>query len=254
MRLTKHVYLVGSGKSGVRLTCEADCHVYLIASTKGELALIDSGSGLSTEDILNQIIQEGFELSKIKTVLCTHAHPDHAGGLAELRALLGCKILVPEAEARAFETNDEVALGLADARRAGIYGPEFVIRPCSVDHRVRHGEEFAIGELCIKAIHVPSHSVGSTCYLLEEGFPRRRILFSGDVVFADRRLGLLNCTGSSLENYRRYLKRLRGLAIDALLPGHYRFVLSQGQDDINRACQTLESSLFIPPSIKDCCC
>jgi len=254
MRLTRHVYLVGSGSSGVRLTAEADCHVYLVASAKGELALIDSGSGLSTEAILNQITQEGFELSKIKAVLCTHVHPDHAGGLAELRERLGCEILVPDAEAQAFETNDEVALGLAEARRAGIYGPEFSIRPCPVDHRVRHGEEFAIGELRIKAMHVPSHSVGSTCYLLQEGHSGRRILFSGDVIFADGRLGLLNCTGSSLENYRRYLRRLRGLAIDALLPGHYRFVLSQGQDDIDRACQTLESSLFIPPSIKECCC
>jgi glyoxylase-like metal-dependent hydrolase (beta-lactamase superfamily II) len=253
MRLTKHVYLVGSGDSGFRLSADADCNVYLIASATGELGLIDSGSGLATDIILKQIIAEGFDPSKIKIIFCTHAHPDHAGGIYELRKLLGCIVALPDAEATGFEAHDEAALGLIEARRAGIYGPEYSFRTCHVDYRVQHKDEFTIGELRITAIHVPSHSVGSTCYLLQEGQQGRKSLFSGDVIFADGRLGLLNCQGSSLENYRKYLSRLRGLGIDALFPGHYRFVLNNGQKDIDKACQILETSLFIPPTVKDCC-
>ena len=57
MRITKRIYLVGSGQNGFNLTDDYDCHVYLL-DCGGEYALIDAGGGRSTAAILTNIEAE----------------------------------------------------------------------------------------------------------------------------------------------------------------------------------------------------
>jgi hypothetical protein len=45
MNIADWLYLVGSGRSGFRLTDDYDCHVYLLDGGGGAYALIDAGSG-----------------------------------------------------------------------------------------------------------------------------------------------------------------------------------------------------------------
>ena len=48
-------------------------------------------------------------------------------------------------------------------------------------------------------------------------------------------ISLLNCPGSSLEDYGKYISRLADLRVEALLPGHYGFTLGMGQQHIDIA-------------------
>jgi len=246
MRLTEEVYLVGSGNLGLRISAKEDCHVYLV-NGGSELALIDAGSGLGLDRILKEIDFHRFDLRNLKKLFLTHAHVDHVGGAARFHALCNCEVYLPEAEAKAFENGDEEALGIAAAKRLGALSHRYTLQVCPLAGYVGHNDRFEIGELTLQAIHVPGHSKGSTCYLLSGG--ERRVLFSGDTVFVGGRIGLINCVGSSLADYRKSIQRLRDLDVDALFPGHFSFVLSEGKRDIEKACQHVECNLYVPPTI-----
>ena len=93
MKLTDRIYLVGSGAFGFDLTHNLDCHVYLI-NGGDELALVDAGIGLATDEILKNIKAEGFNFEKIKYLLITHTHADHSGGAGQMKQEVGCEVLV----------------------------------------------------------------------------------------------------------------------------------------------------------------
>ena len=63
MKLTADVYLVGGGDYGFNLTHRLDCHTYLVDGG-GELALIDAGFGPGTDQILEMIRDDGFDLRR----------------------------------------------------------------------------------------------------------------------------------------------------------------------------------------------
>ena len=236
MKLTDEVYLVGSGASGVGLTQEVDCHVYLLDGG-GELALVDAGAGLAVGAILRNIEAEGFRPEDVKYILITHAHGDHIGGAEELREATGAKVAMSEVEAPFLREGDEEATSLAQAREDGYYPPDYRLKPCPVEVELRHGDEMEVGRLKVRAIHLPGHSKGSMLYLVDGG---RRYLFSGDAIFFGGVISLLNCVGSSLEDYRENIWKLKGLDVDALMPGHLNFCLSGGQKHLDAAVEAFK--------------
>lgn len=88
--------------------------------------------------------------------------------------------------------------------------------------------------------------MGSVCYLTEAA--GRTCLFSGDTVFINGLVGLLNCPGCNLEEYRRSIHKLAGLGVDALLPGHHLFTVAGGQAHLDRAVAHFKS-IQLPPYI-----
>ena len=242
MQLLDHIYLVGSGKMG--LSNFYDCHIYLIDSGS-ELCLIDAGTGLEVEPIIKNIRAHGFEPEAISKILVTHAHSDHAGGLAKLKAFLGAKIMTSEEEARLIESGTDDELGLIQARAEGSYPLDYQYEHCKVEEILGNDDVIPVGKFEIKAIKVSGHSKGSLCFFVDMGY--RRVLFSGDVVFYGGLIGILNCYGSDLNDYRANIDKLANLGVDALLPGNYFFVLRHGQLWIDKAIENLKK-LRMPPT------
>ena len=87
MRLTDRIYLVGSGYNGFAMTDPYDCHVFLIDG-KDELAILDVGAGMGVPEIVENIRYDGFDPGQIGHMILSHAHGDHAGGAAKMRAAL----------------------------------------------------------------------------------------------------------------------------------------------------------------------
>jgi len=251
MQILDDVYLVGSGRTGLGLSDEYDCHIYLLDGGD-EAALIDAGSGVAVEPLLRNIAAHGFALSKVRTLILTHAHADHGGGSAALRARLGCRVLVSEAEAAILETADAEASGLNVALPFGIYPPGYTMPPCPVDRRLRDGDTVTVGRYTLQVIATPGHSPGSLCYLATVA--GRQVLFSGDVVqfcpVAGQTgwISLLNCPGTSLDAYRQSVRKLAGRGVDVLLPGHRLFTLKNGQRVIDVVIKGFEG-LAIPKSV-----
>ena len=244
VKLTESVYLVGSGRLGVSLTSELDCHVYLVDGGE-ELALIDAGAGVSTRAILDGVAAHGFEPQRIRHLLITHGHADHAGGTAALRSLLPhMRVYAHPTVARYLREGSEQGIGLDVGKRAGVYPKEYVFQSAAVEEEVVDAQRIRVGDLTLRAIDTPGHSGGHVAFLMDAG--GLRVLFAGDHIFHGGRILLQNTHDCDLQAYIRSLRSLGGLDVDVLLPGHLGFALGRGQQHIDAALEMLDRG-GIPP-------
>ena len=243
MQLAERIHLVGSGSFGFDLTDPYDCHVYLLDGGS-ELALVDVGAGMGAERIVANVEQSGFDPARITKLVCTHPHGDHAGGAARMRALLpNAAVLLSAHGANVIRTGDERTASLDVAKAAGIYPADYRLEPCAVDEELREGDRVDVGDLALECLDTPGHSDGHLSFLLEHG--ARRSLFGGDVVFHGGTVLLQAIHDCSVVRLAESLRKLRGLAVDALFPGHLAFSLSGGQRHIERANVVLDT-LLVP--------
>ncbi len=91
---------------------------------------------------------------KIKYVFETHFHADFVSGHIDLAAKSGATI---------------------------VYGP--AANPDFNAHIATDNEVFKLGDITIKALHTPGHTMESTCYLLSDAQGKDIALFSGDTLF-----------------------------------------------------------------------
>lgn len=73
----------------------------LIASDEGHV-LIDGGLPQSVPIIVDNIRRLGFKLEDVETIVLSHAHYDHAGGIAELQRLTGAEVVSSKSGAEAL--------------------------------------------------------------------------------------------------------------------------------------------------------
>jgi glyoxylase-like metal-dependent hydrolase (beta-lactamase superfamily II) len=236
MKILEDIYLVGSGHMGV--SHRFDCNVYLVDGGD-ELALIDSGAGVGVRRLMSNIRKEGFAPEKIGKILLTHHHADHSGGCAPLLGFLAnAKTCLHRNGVSFVEEGDEERMGLKVAKRSGVYSASYTYRPFKVSYALSDRQTMVVGRYKLKAHHVPGHSPDATCYLMKT--VRGAVLFTGDVVFFGGRIGLLNRSGSNLEEYRKSFPRIAALDFKSLLPGHGVFILEGGKRHVILADKALK--------------
>ncbi len=244
IRLEHGIYMVGGGAGGPGISHYKDCNVYLIEG-KSDAFLIDGGSGLDTEWILRNISEAGCAREKIRYLFLTHAHGDHGGGVKGLKeSMPWITIVASSGEKRLLEEGSEEELGLVAAKKKGAYPKDYVYPHCQVDLTAEDGQCFFVADSKVTVVLVPGHSVESALYLLDKD--RKRYLFSGDSIYLNGVLSLINCYGSTMEGYRNHIHKLAGRGIDALIPSHYRLTLTGGQKHIDKAIEMLGYS-SLPP-------
>ena len=222
-----------------------DCHVYLLDGGD-ELALVDAGAGLDPDGLLEDVRELGYEPRRIRKLLLTHGHGDHAAGAAALgRRLPGLEILAAPAAREWLETGDEEALSVAPARRAGIYPPEFRLEPCTVEGQLVAGEDVRVGALRLEVIDTPGHCRGHVSLLLAHG--GHRDLFAGDAIFAGGRVALQPIHDCDIGDTTRTLRRLREVPLDGLMAGHGEVVLAGADAHVERANRALDQLLLPEP-------
>ncbi len=246
LSLMPGVSLVGSGDSGFGISHPYDCHVYLL-HFQGEALLVDAGIGLSADVILRNIQAAGVPPERLRTVLLTHAHPDHSGGAAALKDRLPHLQLAASAPvADAVEQADGRGLNLEAGKAAEFYPSEYEFVPCPVDRRLADGDRLELGGVEVRVLETPGHSQGHLVFLMngEAG----RLLFSGDLIFFGGLISLSSNWDCRLDQYARSLAKLDGLSVDALLPGHHSISLSRGQRHIDAANRLIQDG-FVPKSL-----
>lgn len=246
MWLSQHVALVGSGDiGGMGLTNPFDCHIYLLDGGE-ECALIDAGSGLDDDAILHQIKLLGVELGRVRYLLLTHAHFDHAGGAASLAKRLRLHAVSGAESAKRLECADEVTTGLAEARSLGLYPPEARLKPCVVDTVLADGETIRIGKIALSGLHTPGHSGDHTAFLAHVG--NVPTLFAGDAIFAGGRIALQTLPDCQLDDCFATIRKLAMLEMEALLPGHGLPILQRGARHVRKALASIDA-MQMPPAM-----
>ena len=141
----------------------------------------------------------------IDTVICTHSHPDHSPGAAELRASSGAPVVGLPAP--------------RDPYQDSTYVPDATLAD---DELLRHPE------FRLRALRTPGHVSNHLCLLLED----ERLLFTGDHLMQGTTVVIIPPEGS-MRDYLTSLRRLQPLSIDALAPGHGA-VIADAQTEIAR--------------------
>lgn len=118
-------------------------------SDANEAAIIDP---LRDVDVYIQMAKD--KNVTIKYIFETHFHADFVSGHLELARLTGATIV--------YGPNTEAAFPF---------------------HKAADGETFSIGNISIKAMHTPGHTLESTCYLLSNEQNEPYCIFTGDTLF-----------------------------------------------------------------------
>ena len=121
---------------------------YYIESN-GEVAIIDP-----LRETSPYIERAKARNSTIKYVLETHFHADFVSGHLDLSKKTGAPI---------------------------IYGPN--ANPSFDAHIAKDGEELKLGNVTIKVLHTPGHTMESTCYLLIDENGKPHSIYTGDTLF-----------------------------------------------------------------------
>lgn len=213
--------------------------VYLIDAGPDGLVLIDPGMTMNVPSILKNIEALGFSPKNIKWVINTHAHFDHSMADGEFQKL-GAKILIGRDDVAAVEKGTYVT-------------GKYILPPAmaanyptiKVDWPVDDGEMLKLGNKSFTAIHTPGHTPGSTCYLLQ--IDGKNILFGGDTILFDYRLGANPPTFADATAYLNSLRKLAYYGLwpntvrwDVLLPGHGTMVMNRAYADVLKGYQQVE--------------
>lgn len=241
MKITEHIYLVGSGSRwGFGLTNEIDCNVFLIDTGEG-CVLIDAGTGLEPEKMDAVIASHGFSMKDIKALFLTHYHGDHACGASRIQKASGCRIYAPAQEADAIRDGDETAASVALAK-GGLYPLDFVYPKSDNVVGVEDAQTIAIGNVSLTCYLCPGHSLQDMVIFGE--IDGRKCLFSGDFVFAHGQVLLQPLYDVTLKPYADAMRRIAGLPIEAVFPGHGVFCLENGIQYVQKALEKFDVGLL----------
>jgi glyoxylase-like metal-dependent hydrolase (beta-lactamase superfamily II) len=131
-------------------------------------AVVDPGGDL--ERIEQAIATNGVTLEKI---LVTHAHMDHAGGVADLAEQKNIPIEGPHKEEKFWIDNlpeQGKMFGLGDAQTYRSFTP---------DRWLDDGDTLTVGNQTLEVIHCPGHTPGHLVFF----DPKERLAIVGDVLF-----------------------------------------------------------------------
>jgi metallo-beta-lactamase class B len=175
---------------------------FLIVTPAGSF-LLDGGLPETAPQIARNIAELGFRLGDVKYLLNSHAHFDHAGGLAELKRLSGATMVASS--------------GDAPALRAG--GPE--MPAVGVDRIVADGEGLRLGDTTLMAHVTPGHTQGCTTWTMTTPEKDRayRVVFYCSTSVVDRLVGNAQYPRIATD-YEHSFKKLRTLSSDVFLAPH----------------------------------
>lgn len=185
---------------------------YLIKTDAGAI-VIDGTLARNVPAIRRNIEAAGVPIRDVRWLLLTHAHFDHAGGIAGLQEASGAKLAVGARDATAMRT------GVPPGETS--YG---VIRfaPARVDRAVRDGDVIRLGGVALRAVATPGHTPGCTSWQMRVRDAGRllTVVFPCSVSVAGNRLIGNRRYPGIVGDYRASFARLAALPADVVLDSH----------------------------------
>ncbi len=132
----------------------------LLVVTDAGLILIDGALAQSAHLIDANIREIGFDPLDIKYILNSHAHFDHAGGIAALQKFTEAQVLVSEGSMAVFQTGE---LAVSDPQYN--FGVEANRFPVVLNVALIGNEEtVTLGNTKLTAWYTPGHTAGGTTW------------------------------------------------------------------------------------------
>ncbi len=174
----------------IQISALSDNYIYLLHDeASGATLVVDPAEA---EPVLLSLRQRGWTLTHI---LLTHHHNDHIGGVAELKAATGAKVV-------------------GAAKDHG--------RLPKLDQAVMDGDSVTVGGMTAQVLETPGHTVGHICYW----FADQAILFCGDTLFS---LGCGRLFEGTAQQMWNSLSRLAALPAAAKVCCAHEYTAANGR-------------------------
>lgn len=154
----------------------------------GQVTLLDCGLKRSPRRLSVALDALGIAREDVTRILLTHAHDDHAGGVAEMARRTGAGVSVHEDDAGSVRTgvapplDTSLRLGRLLTRVMRRGEPSF--EPVPVEEELRDGQVLPVAG-GLRVVHTPGHSPGHASFLHEP----TGVLVTGDALFNVRGIG-----------------------------------------------------------------
>ena len=189
-------------------TYENNCNTYLI---HGEITvLIDPGHSRHVPNLFNQMDKDGISPEEIDLVVLTHSHPDHFEGL-EAFMKKPVKIAMNKEEERYLLESGKQLFEMMNQ----------TLLEFRIDFYLKEGD-LHLGKETFYIYQTPGHSPGS----LSIHWPKRKVLFTGDLVFYGG-VGRTDFVEGNSKLLKKSIEGMSSLDIELLLPGHGELVMGK---------------------------
>ncbi|WP_165830548.1 subclass B3 metallo-beta-lactamase [Phenylobacterium soli] len=194
----------------------SDITAFLLKTRDG-LVLIDGGYPSTAPQILANIRTLGFGPRQVKVLLSTHAHIDHAGGLAQLKRETGAVLYASKLDGALMARGGKGDFGLGDAA---------AYPPVTPDRTLADGQKVSLGGWTLTAHITPGHTRGCTTWTFPvtvAGQTRQAMVLCSNSVLPMYRLAGKESYPGIAADYRRSYATWRSLPCDVFLASHGMF-------------------------------
>ena len=184
-----------------------------LLKTKDGLILIDAGMPAYAPQLIKNIETLGFKPTDVKIILASHAHFDHAGGLAEVKRATGARLAVMAEDVKADETGTYP--GFED-----VHALDFT--PVKVDRVLHDGETVKLGGETLTAHLTPGHTAGCTTWTfpVSEAGKTYSVIYQCSMSVAANRLINRPQYPGIVADYRKTFAVLKTMKADVFLAPH----------------------------------
>jgi metallo-beta-lactamase class B len=205
-KVVGNVYYVGA----------SDITSYLITTPEGHI-LLDGGFEETVPIIRESVKKLGFKIEDVKILLSSHAHYDHAAGLAELKKLTGA----------AFYASEKDAPRHAQGGRNDFhFGDQYPYPPITADRLLKDGDTVKLGGVTLTAHLTPGHTPGNTTWTMQvqEGGKSYAVAFVSSPTINPGVVLTNNPKYPEIAgDYARTFRVLKSLPCDVFLGSHANF-------------------------------
>lgn len=193
----------------------SDIAVFAVGGPDG-LVVIDAGYEATGPRVIANLKRLGFEPHQVKLILNTHAHMDHAAGLALLKRETGAPLYASVKDAKLLEAGGRGDFFLGD----WMTYPKVV-----VDRRLSDGEVVEAGGVKLTAHITPGHTKGCTSWSFDvtvDGAVKHALVICSLSTLQYRLMG--NAAYPEIaSDFAQTFERLRSLPCEVFLGAHGKF-------------------------------
>lgn len=188
---------------------------FLITTPNGHF-LLDGGFAETAPQIEQNIQKLGFKIEDVKILLNSHAHLDHAGGLAELKQKSGAKFVASAGDVELLKNG-----GHGDFR----FGETLLFPPVRPDQVIRDGESIRLDDQVMTAHSTAGHTKGNTTWTtkIRVGEKSYDVVFVGSQSALDYKFVGQESYPGIRADFEKSFAVLKSLPCDIFLASHGSF-------------------------------
>ncbi len=201
---------------------------FLIGTLQGFI-LTDGALPESAAQIEANIKTLGFSIKDVKIILNSHAHFDHAGGLAKLKRDSGATMIASAADKPILEKGRIT------------FGPSATdpFPPVKVDRAIKDGDTVDLGGVTLTAHVTPGHTPGATSWTMPivSGGQNHTVIFFSSMTVAGNPLVGNKAYPQIADDYKASFAKLKAMDADIFFAPHGE------QFDLAKKAATLQDNI-----------